>query len=86
MRGFPRNETLVSVYGMSGLLRRTGLDFKSSEMAKEEVSLYLFLTFGKKTLQAALAIALSRCSGVLAIPQLEFSSKLRRTLNLKQKV
>lgn len=30
-------------------------------------------------------MALSRCSGVLAIPQLEFSSKLRRTFNLKQK-
>jgi hypothetical protein len=31
-------------------------------------------------------MALSRCSGVLAIPQLLFSYKLRRTFNLKQKV
>lgn len=38
-------------------------DFKSSEMEKDEASLYLFLTFGKKTLQLALVVALSRCSG-----------------------
>lgn len=49
-------------------------------MRRDQWSELLFLTFGKKTLQAGLAMALSRCSGVLAIPQLEFSSKLRNSI------